>query len=151
MASLQARAKSGPVACAAATAKTLLQLVAPTNQRVKITNISISSDGITPTAIPMRVRILRQTTAGTGGSAVTPVLVEPELTETIQTTALSAPTAEPTAGAVLRDFVVPQYMGNYEFFLPMGQEWMIGGGGRIGIEITASASVNVSVEAQFEE
>jgi hypothetical protein len=150
MAALKARANSGSVALVAATAKTVLQLVAPTNQRVAITFVGIYLDGATSTAVPVQVRILRQTTAGTSTNAP-PVDVEKELTETIQTTAGANFSAEPTAGDVLANFTVPAYQGMYESVPPPDQQLVIQGGGRLGFECTAPAGVNVRITVQFEE
>jgi len=150
MAALQARVTSGPVALAAGVAKTALQVIAPANQRVKVTNVGIYTDGVTSNAVPIQVRILRQTTAGTG-TAATPVPVEKELTEAIQTTAAANFTAEPTAGDVLDNLGVPAFMGQYEVFYPLGQEILVQGGGRLGFECNAPAGVNVRVKVQFEE
>lgn len=150
MAAIQVRGVSGSVALSAGTAKTVLQIVAPTNQRLKLTNLSVSFDGTTNTATPAQVRVLRQTTAGTM-SAGTAVLVEKELSETIQSSFQYNATAEPTAGDVLRQFTVPVFMGQYEIFYPYGQELLVQGGGRLGVEVNAPAGVNVRVEAQWEE
>lgn len=150
MAALRARVTSGAVALLAATAKTVLRIKAPTNQRVKVTSLAVSLDGATSTAVPIAVRVLRQTTDGTG-TAATPVLVEPEMTEAIQATAIKNASAEPTAGDVLKSGYVPAFGGVYEVFFPLGQEIVIGGGGRLGIECTAPAGVNVQAEIEFEE
>jgi hypothetical protein len=150
MAAIQVRTATGSVALTASTAKTALQIVAPSNQRLKLTNFSVSFDGTTNTATPVQVRVLRQTTAGTM-SAATVVLVEKELSETIQSSAQYNATAEPTAGDVLRQFTVPAFMGQYEVFYPYGQEILIQGGGRLGFECNAPANVNVRIDAQWEE
>jgi hypothetical protein len=150
MSAIQVRGVSGSVALTGGAAKTVLQIVAPANQRLKLTNLSVSFDGTTNTATPAQVRILRQTTAGTMSAGAT-VLIEKELTETIQSSYQTNATAEPTAGDVLRLFTVPAFMGQYEVFYPYGQEILVQGGGRLGIEVNAPANVNCRVEAQWEE
>lgn len=139
----------GEVALVAATPKTILQVVALANHRVKILGWGVSFDGVSPTAEPVQVRLLRQTTAGTM-TAATPKKTDPGPTETLQTTALKAATAEPTAGDVMRAVEVhPQ--GGYEEQLPFGQEYIVPGGGRLGIECNAPAGVNVRGWIRFEE
>jgi hypothetical protein len=110
----------------------------------------VSFDGVTNTATPAEVKVMRQTTAGTM-SAGTPQLIEAELTETIQSSFQYGASAEPTAGAVLRQFTVPVFMGQYEVFYPYGQELIVPGGGRLGVQVNAPANVNCRVEAQWEE
>lgn len=140
MAAVIFSANTAEVALSAATAKTVLQVTAPTNQRVKVLRVGIFFDGTSPTAEPVQVRVLRQTTAGTMTS-LTPVKTDGSLSETIQSTAQHTASAEPTAGNVLEALEIhPQ--GGREIIYPFGQEPIIQGGGRLGIELTAPAVVN---------
>lgn len=151
MSALQAKITSGSVALVAATAKTVLQVGAPANQRVKVLGIKLTADGVTSSAVPISVRILRQTTAGTMTS-VTPVPVEKDLSGiTIQSTGAKNASAEPTASDVLDTFFVPAFMGAYEVFYPFGQELIVQNGKYLGIECTAPANVNVQGMLTFEE
>lgn len=146
MAALDLIANSGAQSIAAATAKTVLQLTAPTNQRLRVKGFSVTVAGVVP--IDLTVRVLRQTTAGTSGTAVTPTKVEPAAAETIQSTAATNFSAEPTAGSVL---MYKKLQGSYEVKLPFGQEWPVAGGGRIGFECTSVTAATVAVEALYEE
>lgn len=147
MADLLAIAQTAEVALGAATAKTVIQVVAAANHRVKIKRWGVFFDGVSATEAPVEVRLLRQTTAGTM-SALTPVALD-TAAETIQTTAQHTATAEPTAGNVV-DVVEVHPQGGYEVNLE-GQEIIIPGGGRIGIECTAPSVVNVRAKIIFEE
>jgi hypothetical protein len=139
----------GEIALTAATAKTVLQLLAATNHRNKILAWGVSFDGTSPSAEPVEVRLLRQTTAGTMTAATLRAL-HPGITETLQSSATKNASAEPTVGDVLRAVEVhPQ--GAYEEILPFGQEYIMGGGGRVGIECKAPAGVNVRAWIRFEE
>lgn len=80
--------------------KTLLQVVAATNQRVLIKEWSMSFKGTSNTAAPILAEALVQSTAGTMTS-LTLVLINAADNETLQTTAQHTATAEPTAGNVL--------------------------------------------------
>ena len=149
MAAFQGQATTAEIALTAATAKTVIQLVGATNHRVKLLSWGVYFDGISPTAEPVQVRLLRQTTAGTM-SALTPTKRDDSIAETLLTTAQHTATAEPTAGDVLEvKEVHPQ--GGYEKIYPFGGEVIIGGSDRLGIECTAPAGVNVRAEYVFEE
>ena len=138
----------------ASTAKTIVQIAAPTNQRVKVTGYSFFLDGATSTNAPAQIRILRQTTAGTSLVAATPVIIENELTETVQSTCqIGSQTTqtEPTAGTVLKTIAIPQYNGMYEVFMPFDQPIIIGGGTRLGFELNSPNNVNVRGHVAAEE
>lgn len=146
MAALDLMANSGSQALAANTAETVLQLTAAANHRIRIKGFSVTVAGTA--AIDLTVRIIRQTTAGTSGTAVTPVKIEPAAAETIQTTAATNFSVEPTATDVLQ---YKRLQGSYEKIFPLGQELIVAGGGRIAIECTATAIATVAAEFLFEE
>jgi len=148
MAGIFGVAQTAEVALAAATAKTVIQLVAPANHRVRVLGWGIFFDGVNTAGEPVQVRVMRQTTAGTM-SALTPVQVQP-VSETIQSTAQHTATAEPTAGDVI-DMIECHPQQGYEVKFPMGQEIIIAGSGRLGIECTAPAIVNCRAKFFFEE
>lgn len=129
-------------------AKTVLQVVAASNHRVKIKRWGITCKGAVSTDPPVLVRLLRQTTAGTM-TALTPKKLG-DYTETVQTTAQHTATGEPTAGDVLAIREVHPQAGYYEI-LPFGDETLIPGGGRVGIEVTATVSISVVPEIVMEE
>src|SRR5258708_26872006 len=93
---------AGGVSLAAdANPHTVLQILAPANQRVRVRRVEIGFKGTTVTNSPLQVRILRQSTAGTGGTSNAPVNTN-AVAETIQSSALRGVfSAEPTAGNVL--------------------------------------------------
>lgn len=126
-----------------ASAKTLLQIVAVANHKVLLDEISISFNGVSNTAEPIKVDVLRQTTAGTM-TALTLVKDPDDWDETIQTTAQHTATVEPTAGDVLMSEHVHPQQG-YTWQAPFGREIAIGGGDRVGIRVTAAASVSAIV------
>lgn len=148
MSGLVCSAITSEVALAAATAKTVVQVTAPTNQRLKIKGWGVFFDSTSPTAEPVQVRLLRQTTAGTM-SSLTPVKLVAG-SETVQTTAQHTATAEPTAGDVL-DAIEVHPQSGYEKIIPMDVPIDVPGGGRVGIECTAPAVVNVRAKIIFEE
>lgn len=152
MAGIQCLAQQSEVALTAATAKTVLQIKAPANQRVKILEWGVYSDGIDPLAAAVEVTLVRQTSAGTM-SAVTVTKLTPG-SETVQTTASHTATAEPTpspAGGNIMDVAEYHPQSGYEKILPMGSEIILAGGEYAGIVCTAPAAVNVRPKIKFEE
>jgi len=153
MAGILARANSGEVSFTAATAKTALQIVAASNHRVKILGITMSGKSASPTDQPIKYRILRQTDAGTSsaGTAGTHLSKNNDADdETLQTAVRQTVTAEPTGGDVLE---VGEFhpQNGLKWFFPFGQEVIVKGGGRLGIELTAPANQTAAVSIDFEE
>jgi len=130
-------------------AKTLLQIVTAANHGALIKELSISFKGVSNTAAPVKVDILRQTTAGTM-TGLTPVKDPDDADETLQTTAQHTATAEPTASDVLMSELVHPQTG-YTWQAPFGQALKIGGGDRLGIRVTAGADVNAICRVVGEE
>lgn len=149
MAGINFRCDSGEVSLSAATAKTVVQLTAPANQRVLVRGIDIHFRGVNPIASPAKIRVLRQTTAGTMTS-LTPVKLNNADSETIQSTAQHTATAEPTAGTVLMTLEQHPQSSNVLYF-PYDIPIHLSGGTRLGVEITATDSVTVSVGLTCEE
>lgn len=148
MSSLKAIALTQEVALTAAVARTVLQIAAPANQRVRVERIGVFFDGTSATAEPVQVEVVRQTTAGTM-SALAPKATQPA-SESIQTQAQHSATIEPTAADVV-DAVEVHPQTGYEVVYPFGQEIIVPGGGRLGIVCTATAAVNVRAKLGFEE
>lgn len=136
------------VALVAATAKTVAQLAAPANQSVAVHGLSVTFDGVSNTAEPVLIELLRQTTAGTS-TARNPLKTK-DTSTALQTTGGVNFTAEPTAGDVLRVFHVHPQAGAV-IPLPLEREIVIAGGGRLGVRMTAPANVNTVVTIDGEE
>lgn len=148
MAALRFRLNIPSTALVAATAKTIAQLRAPTNQRVKVFGFGLYFDAAA-TGQPVTIRLLRQTTTGTM-TAATPQKTDEGISTTIQSTAGINATAEPTAGSVLATFTCyPQ--GGLPVAFTFDNEVIIGSGNRLGLEVTAPATVNVMGYMEAEE
>lgn len=152
MSGVRFKVRTNPIATGTS-AKTLLQLVAASNHGVLIDEISISFAGTSNTAAPIRVDVLRQTSAGTmtaGGTNSTIVKDPDDSDETLQTTIQDTATGEPSAGDVLMtEYVHPQT--GYTWQAPFGRQIKIGGGDRLGIRTTAAADVNAVCRVGGEE
>lgn len=131
------------MALAASTARTVLQVVAPANQKLYLAKLSGGFYGVSGTDNPVRVRVLKQTTAGTGRATLTLTKRNSQQTETLQATATvwQASATEPTAGEVLLQLPIhPQ--GNFVLSLldDQGNPLVLNGGERLGIEVLPGAN-----------
>jgi len=149
MAGLKCTVITVEVALVAATAKTVLQLVAPTNQRLVVNQIGVFFDGVSAANEPVVVGLYRNTSAGTM-SALTPVKVDALGSEVIQSTAQFSATVEPVLGDLIDSWEIHPQAG-LDIFLPLGQEIVIPGGGRLGLACTAPQGVNVLSKFGYEE
>jgi len=137
------------VALVAATEKTSIQVNAPTNQRVRVQAVGSFFDGASTTAVPVRVKLITVSTAGTS----TALTLNKKITtdsETIQTTAGENFTAEGTNGIIQDEWNIHPQMGidkTYAF----GQERIVVGAGRLALKHTAPAIVNVISKLDCEE
>ncbi len=134
-----------------ATQKTLLQLVAPTHQRLKIKEVSISFQGIANTDPPLSVDLLFQTSAGTM-TALSPTAEDTSLPEAIQATGQRDATAEPTAGNLVKSWEIHPQSG--VIWQPaLGDELIVGGANRLGLRLNASSGGTPKAKAyiRYEE
>jgi len=136
-------------ALAAATVETLIQLIAAANHSIKILGWGVFFDGVSVTAEPVQVELLRQTTAGTA-SALTLVKLNDSNADSLDTTAQQDFTGEPTAGDIL-DMAEVHPQSGWEVKYPLGQEPICGASDRIGLRATAPAIVNARAKIFFEE
>jgi hypothetical protein len=137
------------VALVAATEKTVVQVNAPAQQRIKISRVGIFFDGASTTAIPVRVKLILVSTAGTN-TALTLAKQLSSDSETIQSTAGENATAEGTNSTLLDEWLIHPQMG-LDLTYAFGQEKIIVGGGRVAIKVTAPAVVNCIAKIEFEE
>jgi hypothetical protein len=141
----------GAIAVGASATKTFLQIIAPANQRLVVRRICFSFNGVSATQEPCQICVVKQTTAGTPGSAATPVR-EGGGSETIQTTAGKNYSAEPTnTDFYRRRFVHPQ--AGIETKFAWNDDIEIPGGGRLGFVIIspAGANYNTLIDVSGEE
>lgn len=150
MAGLRVTAEnSAAVALAAATVKTVLQLNTAANQRIKVQRVGAFFDGASPTAVPVLVRLIIATTAGTNTALTLNKLVSSD-SETIQTTAGENASAEPTKTTLLDQWFIHPQMG-IDITYAFGQEKIVVGGGRVALDANAPAVVNIRGKIDFEE
>jgi hypothetical protein len=140
---------SGNVATTTAL-RTMLQITAASNHRVQVKSVGIFFEGVSNTAKPIHVRILRQTDAGTAVATPTVQKLNPGDAETLQTSAGANYSSEPTAGAVIWEGKVHPQQG-YMWQAAFGGEIPVPGGSRLAVDVLAEASVNCTVHIEGEE
>lgn len=94
---------------------------------------------------------MKQTSAGTFSNTTTLVKEDASYAETIQTVGKDTASAEPTdSGAVLTlEYVHPQT--GFLWQAPFGGEYIVIGAGRLGLRVTAAASVTAGSRFVGEE
>lgn len=136
------------VALNAATPKTVAHISTPTTQRIKLTYISVALDGAA-SATPVRVDLVRQTTAGTA-TTVTPNPIDLDAPASLTTCSKNA-TSEPTAGVILYSWYVAAGGQTFMVNFAPGEEPIVQESARIGLRITAPAACNSITNIGFVE
>lgn len=143
------RLVSGTPFSATAGAKTFMMAIAPAGHGLALTEIAVSMDGVTATAVPALLEIVTSTQGAAGTSVVTPTITQVRG----RATTGSPPTGggnysgEPTTLVSVSRFYIPQFMGTFVYQLPLGREIECDSSGGtikgLGIRITTTATVNV--------
>ena len=148
MAGVRVAFNTGDVTFATST-KTVAQVKAASNHRIRIERVRVSFKGVSGAEAPVLVKLCRQTTAGTMTSG-TPVKVTDSDPGTLQTTAQHTATVEPTTGNVKASQLVhPQT--SYDFVFPPGRELYVDGGDYLGVILdtpTQAGTVDTSIELE---
>lgn len=141
----------GEEALAAATAETLVQVRGSASVKTRLLAWGVSFDSTSATAEPVLVRLVRQTTDGTGTGA-SEVKNDPDDPAALVTT-FHTFSAEPTLGDILEEYDV--FPGGIPFVIqyPLGDEPIIDSdtASRMAIVVTAPAIVNVVAWMRWRE
>lgn len=132
--------------------KTLVQLLAPSARGIEIMCFGISFKGTDNLGEPIRVELLKQTTAGTASALTCTKISRNTIAgDTIATTAQQTFTVEPTASDVHAGMLVHPQGGWEHTFIE--NELTVPGGERVGIRVvgTIAAAVNVVGWIRFKE
>jgi hypothetical protein len=124
--------------------KTLVQLIAPANQGVRVGRLSVSFGGTSPTASKALVEVVKGATGGTS-SALT-LQKSHGIASGIQATAKENFTVEPSGGTVLAAEEVHPQSG-----ITFNEEWLLSGGENISVRVTLAAGVTSHARMRFEE
>ena len=141
---------------AATGAKTVLMAIAPAGHGLALTEIGVSMDGVTASAVPALVEIVTSTQGAAGTSGVSPTITQIRG----RTTGGSSPTGgsnysgEPTTLVSVKRWYVPQFNGLLDIQFPLGREIECDSSAGtlkgLGIRITTSATVNVVAHMEVE-
>jgi 2-methylaconitate cis-trans-isomerase PrpF len=144
------------VALAAATTKTILNLIAPASFGLKLVEYTVSFDGVTGAAAPVLVEVCQSTQAGAGTPAASPPTPVQYMGRTIAhgITVGHAYTAEPTVLTPIDQQLVDPYKGLFVFPIPEDESFETDTSGgtvkSVCIRCNAPAIVNTRVEMRFE-
>ncbi len=151
MPSVYSATTEGEEALAAATAETLIALIGATTTKAKIVEWGVAFDGVSATAAPVVVRIVRATADGTGTGA-TEKPWDPD-SPTAACAVKHSYSAEPTkeSQALVELEVHPQ--GGVIVQYPLGREIVLDNATTsiLCIEVTAPAVVNANAYIVWEE
>ena len=152
MAGLLLTATSGECTLAAATAKTLLQIKAPTNQRVLLRSLAvIGKQAAGGTDAVVKVRLTRSTANFGTGTSVTPIKMDPAWGETVQTTVAKDFSGEPTNPTDISYWLEVQPQSGLILPFAPGLELRIPGGAALNIECTSTGTPTLTVSVVIEE
>lgn len=153
MAALQGSFSLSGVALTGGAVQTLIAVVSPANQRLKILSWSISAQGTNSANSPMLVTMVMLTGGTFTNGAVAPTKTnEPGgVSETLQASSKNTCTVEPTITFTLNQFYEPVFGGYIGWQNTPGQEIIVPGGSIFGLRANAAQSVNVTFNIQYEE
>ncbi|GII87052.1 hypothetical protein Ssi03_50420 [Sphaerisporangium siamense] len=142
---------NGDIALSAATAKTILNVIAASGGLVKITELSVSFDGTSSTAEPVTVELCASTQAGAGTSTSHTPLQVSGATRTVSATGARNYSAEPTVLTVRKRWLVHPQGGLLVVQFPLSREPQLAATGGWALRCTAPATVNVQAYLEFAE
>lgn len=138
------------IALVAATAKSIGELASSATERLKIVEWSVTFDGVTATAVPVKVEVGRFSAAVTTATTFTVDKLDPAdgaagVTAKHSTTVEGAGTADD----VLIYRIPPT--GGFSIQYPLGREWVIAVSTFWRMRCTAPAGVNATFTVTWEE
>jgi hypothetical protein len=144
-------ATAAAVGLVAATAKTVLNVIAPAQFGIDLKKVRFGTDGVTASALPIHVELCRSTQAGAGTSG-TAVTVNQAYGPTITAgfTGGSNYSAEPTALTVLESWLIDPNKSTVLYDYPLGDTYDTVVSQGLCLRCTAPAAVNVRVTLVFE-
>lgn len=141
-------ATASPVALVAATAKSVLSVIAPAQFGVDLTKIRIGFDGVTASAVPVLVELVQFTTDGTGTGGTVNQVYGPAITAGF--TSKVNYTVEPTTATVVDRWTLTPNGGLVIYDWPLGTTPNTAVSNLYTLRCTAPAVVNVMATMWFE-
>lgn len=142
---------SGSVALAAATAKTILNVIAPAQFGIDLRSLELAFDGVTAANTPVLVEICSSTQATAGTAGTTPTVNQGYgRAITAGFTAAAGYTAEPTVLTALDAFTLSPNGGLVIRDWPLGEGFDQDVSKGLAIRLTAAQVVNARATMKFE-
>ena len=142
----------GAEALAVDTAETILNLINAVNSLIRVTELSVSFDGVAATNVPALIELMNSTQAVSGTSTVATVRQLRGPTRTVQGNGRHSYTVEPTVLTELKSWLLRPDGGLLIIQFPLGREpEQVSGGDGYPIRVTAPDIVNVRGYIEFEE
>lgn len=139
---------TGAVALAAATAKTIIEGSATANVPPEWIGLDLTFDGVTASAIPVRVDLCTYSATGTG-TGYTPKKFGQAVGVAASTWKIND-TVEPSSAVIVYSWYIPPTSGIF-YLWPLGRELFHAVSTVQGIRLTAPAAVNVIANLIIEE
>jgi hypothetical protein len=152
MATVAYTVNTGSIAMVAATAKTVLNVIAPASFGIVLVGFEISFDGVTASAVPAVVEVGQSSQGGAGTSAGSPPTPVQARGQTIAhgCTISWNYSSEPTTIVPAYDWWLDPNKGVFDRLWPLGRELEQGVSKGIVCRVTAPAVVNVRVSMEWE-
>lgn len=133
--------------------QTVMAIVAPANQRLRILKWKLSFNGTNSANTPATCTLVYLTGGTFTNTAVAPVKTnEPNgVSETLQASSKNTCTVEPTITQTLDSFFEPVFGGFIGWQETPSQEIMVPGGLILGFRVNAPQSVTVALSVTYEE
>lgn len=142
---------NGDIALTAATAKTIMSVVAASNAPIRLVELSVSFDGTTASAEPVTVELCHNTEGAAGTSTAHTLVQSGGPTRTAQASGKRNFTVEPTTITVVKRWLVHPTAGLI-YQAPLGREVEQNTtADALLVRCTAPANVNVQGYMEFEE
>lgn len=131
--------------------KTLIEIATPATAAANVYHVWVDFDGISASAVPVLVEIVRATASITG-TTLTPSQLGTEGYATANVTAKHTATAGSgtNLGNVLMKRRIAPTTG-WELFLPDNRLFVVGASGFLRLNVTAGATVNATVGIAWQE
>jgi hypothetical protein len=139
---------TAPVALAAATAKSVISVIAPAQFGVDLTKMRIGFDGVTASAVPVLVELVLFTTDGTGTGGTVNQVYGPTITPGF--TSKVNYTVEPTTATIVDHWTLTPNGGLVIYDWPLGTSPNTAVSNLFTLRCTAPAIVNVTAAMWFE-
>lgn len=138
------------VALSAATAKSVLELATPATDRLRIVEWWVDFDGVTASAVPVKVEVGRFSAAVTTATSFTAEKYDPAE----GASAVTAKHSTSTEGAGTADDIIVKRIpptSGFHYVAPLGRELVVAVSSFWRMRLTAAAAVNATAGVLWEE